>query len=104
MCEYSDLDGECKQSNDSYILTDCGDLFGWQHYLTDDLNKQYRRQLEPCGEYYGNDDLYLYTCCGTMREYGDLDGDGECPCYTYIQSDCGDLFRRFIHLTDDLNK
>ena len=60
--------------------------------------------MESCGEYYGNDDLYLYTECGAMRDHGDLDGDGEQSNDTYILTDCGDLFRRFIHLTDDLNK
>ena len=94
MREYSDLDGDGEQSNDPYVFTDCSNLFGWQYYFTDYFNKQYRRQLESCGEQYSYDDLYVYPCCGTMREYGDLDGDGECPCYAYILTDCCDLFGR----------
>ena len=50
--------------------------------------------MESCGEHYSYDNLYLYAECGTMREYGDLDGDGECPCYAYILTDCCDLFGR----------
>ncbi|MBK8445036.1 MAG: hypothetical protein IPL35_17270 [Sphingobacteriales bacterium] len=33
--------------------------------------------MESCGEHYGNDDLYLYAECGTMRDYGDFDGDSK---------------------------
>ncbi len=60
--------------------------------------------MESCGEYYGYDDLYFHTKRGTMCKYSDLGSDGECSCYAYILTNCGDLFRRFIHLTDDLNK
>ena len=104
MREYSDLDGDGEQSNDPYIQSDCSNLFGWQYYFTDDLNKQYRRQLESCGEQYSYDDLYVYPECGTMRDHGDLDGECKQSDDPYIQSDCSDLFRRFIRLTDDLNK
>ena len=48
--------------------------------------------MESCGEYYGNNDLYLYTECGTMRDDGDLGSDGEQYSNAYIQSDSGDLF------------
>ena len=60
--------------------------------------------MEPCGEYYGNNDLYLYAEFGTMRDHGDLDGDGEQSNDTYILTDCGDLFGWQYYLTDDLNK
>ncbi|MBK8445037.1 MAG: hypothetical protein IPL35_17275 [Sphingobacteriales bacterium] len=61
-------------------------------------------QLESCGEQYSYDNLYLHPKCGTMCEYSDFDGDSECPCHTYVQSDRCDLFRRFIYLADEFNK
>ena len=83
MREYSDLDGDGEQSNDPYVFTDCSNLFGWQYYFTDYFNKQYRRQLESCGEQYSYDDLYFYAEWGTMCEYGNDDGgDSKCSCST----------------------
>ncbi len=104
MREYSDLAGECKRSSDPYILTDCSNLFGWQHYFTDDLNKQYRRQLESCGEYYGYDDLYVYPECRTMRDHGDLGSDGEQYSNAYILTDCSNLCGWQHYRTVDLNE
>ena len=42
MRDHGDLDGDGEQSDDPYIQSDCCDLFGWQYYFTDDLNKQHR--------------------------------------------------------------
>ena len=60
--------------------------------------------MESCGEQYSYDDLYFYTECGAMREYSDLDGECKQSNAPYILTDSGDLFRWFIHLTDDLNE
>ncbi len=60
--------------------------------------------MESCGEHYSYDDLYVYAECGTMREYSDLDGDGEQSNDPYVFTDCGDLFGWQHYLTDDLNK
>ena len=60
--------------------------------------------MESCGEQYSYDDLYVYPCCGTMRDHGDLDGECEQSDDPYIQSDCSNLFGWQHYLTDDLNE
>ena len=60
--------------------------------------------MEPCGEYYGDHDLYFYAECGTMRDHGDLDGECKQSNNPYILTDCGDLFGWQHYLTYDLNE
>ncbi|MBK8445041.1 MAG: hypothetical protein IPL35_17295 [Sphingobacteriales bacterium] len=100
MCKYSNLDGDGECPCDSYIQSDSGDLFGRLLHFAIKFNEQSTDTgyLESCGEHYSYNDLHLYPECGTMCEYGNLDGDGECPCDPYIQSDSGNLFGRLLYL------
>ncbi|MBK8445039.1 MAG: hypothetical protein IPL35_17285 [Sphingobacteriales bacterium] len=105
MCEYSDHDGDgecpCHPPTFTPIAAICS---GGTITLPSSSTNSHSRQLESCGKQYSNDNLYIHACCGTMREYGDLDGDSEPESNPDIHTGRGDLFGWLLHLTGEFNE